>query len=269
MGDAGSGLPAQQRVAEQLIRQHERQPFHFIVLLGDNIYPNGDALKYGEKKFTSLYRPLINQGVAFLCLLGNHDISGPLGVGYPTFWMSNQKENMRFFHMPAPFYDFTCGPAHFFMLNTNRLKAQQRLWLSERLHHSPQPWKIVAGHHPVFSSGFHGSTRRLKHKLKPILEKYGVPLYLSAHEHDYERFSEINGVTYVISGGGGADLRWFRSPLPNSLVRESQHHFIDCAFWADQLMMNVINDRGDMIDAFTLHLPTSVPLPDESYCTRV
>ncbi|MCE3236714.1 MAG: metallophosphoesterase [Vampirovibrio sp.] len=266
MGDTGSGLPAQQRVADQLVRWHERHAFQFIALLGDNIYPNGDALKYGEKKFSSLYRPLINQEVPFMCLLGNHDISGPLGVGYPTFWMSNQKEHMRFFKMPAPYYDFTCGPAHFFMLNTNRIKATERLWLSEQLNRSSAPWKIVAGHHPVFSSGFHGSTRRLKRKLKPILEKHNVPLYLSAHEHDYERFSEINGVTYIVSGGGGADLRWFRSPLPNSLVRESQHHFLACELIGDRLKVTVVNDQGEIIDAWDLSAPQAEALVSEEQC---
>lgn len=236
------------------------------MLLGDNIYPNGDAMKYGEKKFTALYKPLLNQGVPFMCLLGNHDICGPLGVGYPTFWLSNQKENMRFFKMPAPYYDFTCGPAHVFMLNTNRLRSQERVWLSERLTHSNAPWKIVAGHHPVLSSGFHGSTRRLKHKLKPILEKHHVPLYLSAHEHDYERFAEINGVSYIISGGGGADLRGFRAPLPQSLVRESQHHFLACELLADQLKITAINDRGIAIDSCLLTTPSAKGLAPPEAC---
>lgn len=252
MGDAGSGLAAQKRVAEQLIRWNEQHPLQFIMLLGDNIYPNGDALKYGEKKFTAFYKPLLNQGTEFMSLLGNHDISGPLGVGFPTLWMSNQKENMRFFKMPAPYYDFTCGNAHFFMLNTNRLKSSQRLWLSERLTQSSALWKFVAGHHPVFSSGFHGSTRRLMRKLKPILEKHHVPLYLSAHEHNYERFSPINGTAYLISGGGGADLRNFRSALAHSLIRKSEHHFLACELQAEQLRITVINDYGEIIDTCTI-----------------
>ena len=254
-GDMGSGLPAQYRVAEQMFAHYQENPFQWVLLLGDNIYPNGDTLKYGEKKFTALYQPLIEQGVKFLPVLGNHDISGPLGVGYPTFWMSNQREQMRFFKMPAAFYDFTLGPIHFFMLNTNRFKSTQKLWLNEQLKASQSPYKIVCGHHPVFSSGFHGCNSRLRRKLKPLMEKHGVLLYLSAHEHDYERLKPIEGVTYIVSGGGGADLRGFRKPLTDSLVRHSAHHFLACTLNSEHLLIETINDQGQEIDRVEVALP--------------
>jgi hypothetical protein len=260
LGDAGSGLPAQQRIADRLVEYHDRSPYRLVLLLGDNIYPNGDTIKYGEKRFTTLYKPLLQRGVIFKAVLGNHDISGPLGVGYPTFWMSNRDENMRFFNMPYTFYDFTYGPIHFFMLDTNKFKSMQRLWLSERLTQSDRPWKIVCGHHPVLSSGFHGCTPRLRRHLKPMLEKHGAALYLSAHEHDYERFKAVHGVHYIVSGGGGADLRKFRHPLPESLVRYSQHHFLAGVVNEHAASLEVINDRGIPIDQTELAL--------ESLCVK-
>jgi hypothetical protein len=260
LGDSGSGLPAQHRIAEQLMSRYKQHPFNLVLLLGDNIYPNGDTIKYGEKRFTTLYKPLIEQGVQFLPVLGNHDISGPLGVGYPTFWMSNQREHMRFFKMPAAFYDFTFGPIHFFMLNTNRFKSTQRLWLNEQLKASSHQYKIVCGHHPVFSSGFHGCNARLRRKLKPMMEKHGVSLYLSAHEHDFERLEAMGGVTYIVSGGGGANLRGFRKPLPQSLVRRSEHHFLACTLKSDHLQIEAINDQGEQIDCLELLLPQAQPV---------
>lgn len=254
-GDGGSGLPAQKKIAEQLIRLHQEKPFHLVLLLGDNIYPNGDALQYGESRFTAIYKPLLKQNVIFKPVLGNHDISGPLGVGYPTFWRSNRKKNMRFFNMPNPYYDFVYGPFHFFMLDTNRFRQTQRHWLQEQLAGSHGKIKIVCGHHPVFSSGFHGTTPRLKRRLRPMLEKAQVPLYLSAHEHDYERFNVLNEVSYIISGGGGADLRGFGKICPGSLIRKSRHHFLVFEHIGNQLNMQAIDDRGMIFDQVEWDLP--------------
>lgn len=259
LGDGGSGLPAQRRLADQLIKHHEQCPFSMVLLLGDNIYPNGDTIRYGEKRFTVLYRELMDRGVRFFPILGNHDISGPLGVGYPALWMSNQAENMRFFKMPSPYYDLACGPFHFFMLNTNRFKSKQRLWLNECMSASDRPFKIVCGHHPIFSSGFHGGSTRLRKRLKPIIEKAAATAYFSAHEHDYERFKPINQILYLVSGGGGADLRPFRRPQPSdSVVRKSIHHFLSCELTPDAFTIAAIDEAGVAFDSVTL------PVPDES-----
>ncbi|WP_373531170.1 metallophosphoesterase [Vampirovibrio sp.] len=262
-GDGGSGLPAQKRIAEQLARYHQQHPFHLVLLLGDNIYPNGDALKYGESRFTALYQPLLEQQVIFKPVLGNHDISGPLGVGYPAFWMSNRRENMRFFNMPDTYYDFIFGPFHFFMLDTNRFRQTQRKWLNTAFAKSDDSAiKIVCGHHPVMSSGFHGSTPRLKRHLKPMLEKHGAAFYLSAHEHDYERFEPVNEVTYIVSGGGGADLREFRKKAePASLIRASRHHFMAFEYFENCLSAQVIDDTGNVLDQFSINLPLAVAQP--------
>ncbi len=266
-GDGGSGLPAQWRVAEQLTRFHQKNPFHLVLLLGDNIYPNGDAIKYGESRFTAMYKPLLDQNVVFKPVLGNHDISGPLGVGYPTFWRSNRKENMRFFNMTDTYYEFVYGPFHFFMLDTNRFRQTQRHWLQEQLAVSHGKIKIVCGHHPVFSSGFHGSTPRLKRRLKPMLEKAGCPLYLSAHEHDYERFDALHGVSYLISGGGGADLRGFGKSCQGSLIRKSRHHFLAFEYADNQLKMQAIDDRGVIFDQAEWYLPVPQTAAEELILT--
>ncbi len=274
-GDGGSGLPAQQRIADQLIERHHQSPYDLILLLGDNIYPNGDALKYGEARFTKLYQPLLDRGVCFRPVLGNHDIAGPLGVGYPSFWMSNRRENMRFFQMSDTYYTFEFGPFEFLMLDTNRFRQPHRQWLQDKLHRNDQASdpkiQIACGHHPVFSSGFHGNTARLKRRLKPLLEKHGVPLYLSAHEHDYERFEPIQDVTYLISGGGGADLRSFRKIRPGSLIRESRHHFLAFEWENGVLRCQALDDTGIVFDHFERKLPIPTPnrLPQQAPANAV
>lgn len=269
IGDGGSGLPAQQEIARRMLFHHDQSPYDLVLLLGDNIYPNGDTIRYGEHRFTALYQPLLARQVQFRPVLGNHDISGPLGVGFPTLWMSNQTENMRFFDMPAPYYDFVMGELHFFMLNTNRFRQRQRDWLDRALQHSTARWKIVCGHHPIESSGFHGPSDYLHTHLKPRLIQHRASLYLCAHEHHYERFAPWDDVTtQITSGGGGADLRRFRTARPGSCVRQSQHHFLSGTITANTLDIAVYNIQGVCIDQVHLAPPRQPALRPERESAR-
>ena len=67
---------------------------------------------------------------------------------------------------------------------------------------STSQWKIVALHHPPYSSGRHGSTVGAREQLEPILVRRHVDLVLAGHDHHYERTHPHQGVTYVVSGGG-------------------------------------------------------------------
>jgi acid phosphatase len=239
MGDTGSGLKGQKQVASQLALQYAKLSFQVVLMLGDNIYPDGDTQKYGYTRFIQPYQPLLEKGIRFFPALGNHDIVGGL-----------TRQSLAFFKMPGPYYDFVEGPVHLFALDTNQFDAKQREWLSHRLKTASEPWKIVYGHHPVYSSGMHGNTQTLIRELKPLLEMYHVDLYLAGHDHDYERFTPRNGVTYVVSGGGGASLRAFKKPQPGSQVRVSVHHFLRFEASKERLQLDALNASGDVIDTW-------------------
>lgn len=67
---------------------------------------------------------------------------------------------------------------------------------------SDAPWKVVFGHHPIYSSGQYGVNEPFISKLTPLFQKYRVQLYVNGHEHNYERTQPINGTTYLICGAG-------------------------------------------------------------------
>jgi acid phosphatase len=97
----------------------------------------------------------------------------------------------------------------FFALDTNDNAdwSQQIPWLKQNLAFSKATWKIVFGHHPLYSSGAHGSSFELINLLSPLFAKYGVQLYVNGHDHNYERTQPIEGTTYLTCGGGGAAIR--------------------------------------------------------------
>ena len=80
-------------------------------------------------------------------------------------------------------------------------------------------------------------------------------LVFGAHEHQYER-SYANGITYIVTAGGGAELYGFDPARnPYSQVRVMTHHFCLLDVDAAGLMLTVYDLAGAEIDALTLTVP--------------
>ena len=57
--------------------------------------------------------------------------------------------------MPAAYYTFQAGAVQFFALDTDLISEAQLRWLTESLDKSVATWKVVYGHHPIYSAGQH------------------------------------------------------------------------------------------------------------------
>lgn len=140
----------------------------------------------------------------FWVALGNHDYMGNAQAEI------EYGERNELWRMPSPYYCFEepVGRASvaFFVLDTQPLRlgdfvaeAQLR-WLDERLSASRAQWKIVVGHHPMLSHGNHGGSSTLRAKIGPLLDTYGVDLYLSGHDHDLQLVDSGGSWLQVVSG---------------------------------------------------------------------
>ncbi len=195
-GDAGTGEPSQYSVAKAMVAHHDEHPFDTALMLGDNIYPNGDPALFKEK-FEKPYDDLLKRGVRFFAALGNHDVR-----------RGRQAQlNYRHFNMNGKaYYSFVKGGGviEFFALDSTQITSEQISWLERALLASKAPWKIAYFHHPIYSSaGTHGSDMKLRAVLEPLFVKFGVAAVLSGHDHTYERTKPQKGVTYFVSGVGG------------------------------------------------------------------
>jgi len=107
-----------------------------------------------------------------------------------------------------PCYSFDAGSLHVTVLDSNdRAWAdmeRQTAWLEEDLA-SPMPRKIVAFHHPPFSSDrkHPGGDLAIRAEWSDILSQNGVDAVFSAHTHAYERY-RAGGTEYFVVGCGGA-----------------------------------------------------------------
>ena len=194
VADTGTGAQGQYAVARAMTRYHQENPFNISILAGDNIYTNGEFEKIGQV-FEQPYQKLLTDGVKFYACLGNHDIrtaNGDLQVKYPLF------------NMQGRYYTFRQGKVQFFALDTNPNAdwKNQLIWLEQELSQSDAPWKVVFGHHQIYSSGIYGLNKPFIETFTPLFKRYGVQLYINGHEHNYERTQSINGTTYLICGGG-------------------------------------------------------------------
>ncbi len=194
VADTGTGSKSQYSVAQAMTRYYQQKPYKLVVLAGDNIYNNGEIEKINAV-FERPYQELLKQGVKFQACLGNHDIRTANG---------EPQVNYAGFNMPGRYYTFKQDLVQFFALDTNHNAdwKNQLIWLDKELSQSIAPWKIVFGHHQIYSSGHYGLNKPFVKTLAPIFQKHGVQLYINGHEHHYERTRSINGTTYLTCGAG-------------------------------------------------------------------
>ena len=245
IADNGFGSLDQMAVAKSMWETYQQKPYPFVLMAGDNIYSYGE-ISLAKAYFEEPYAPLLKENVKFYAVLGNHDIiksnNGLDQINYPLFNMSDR------------YYSFTKGntaeaTVEFFAIDTNENAPwlDQLTWLDRQLANSKASWKIVFGHHPLYSSGRHGSNPRLAAKLAPIFTKHKVSLYLSGHDHGYERFVPINGTTYIVNGGGGAPLYKF-GKSPQTTFVSSQFSFMTFDVYQDKIITKAIATDGKVFD---------------------
>lgn len=198
VADTGTGAKGQYAVARAMTLYHKQNPYDLVVLAGDNIYNNGEIEKINAV-FERPYQDLLKQGVKFQACLGNHDIrtdNGDPQVRYAGFNMNGKR-----------YYTFRRKDIQFFALDTNSNAdwKNQLTWLEKELSSSNAPWKVVFGHHPIYSSGVYGSNEAFIKTFTPLFKKYAVQLYINGHEHSYERTRAIDGTTYLICGAGAGN----------------------------------------------------------------
>jgi MYXO-CTERM domain-containing protein len=104
-------------------------------------------------------------------------------------------------------------------------------------------------HHSPYSSGSHGSSTSVRSRLSPLFEQYGVDMVFAGHDHHYER-TTVNGVEYIVTGGGGAPLYGVSCSPPT--VCESVHHYILLDIEGPRLEMTALRLDGSVLDSLVL-----------------
>ncbi len=227
----------------------------FIVTLGDNNYPNGQAFTIDDNigqyfhEYIFNYKGKYGSGSPtrrFYPSLGNHDW-GTTG-GKPLFDFFGDVKRLTY-------YDFVQGPIHFFVLDSDRNEpdgvtatSDQAKWLKKSLAASTSPFNLIIFHHAPYSSGQHGPTEYMRWPFK----EWGADAVLSGHDHIYERLL-VNGIPYFVNGVGGAELYDIRAIAPESQVRFNQDFgAMRVEATSNTVKFQMFTRAGVLVDEYTI-----------------
>ena len=243
IGDFGVGGERQRLRGAAVERFAEGRKVDALVTLGDNDYTESPAAF--EANWLDSFGWAAADGLLVAGTLGNHDIR-----------VDGGRYEFELLGMPGRYYQRRVGGVQLFLLDSNRLGRSQLDWLDTALASTTARWKVVAMHHPAYSCGGYLGDARVRRRLVPIFERGDVDLVLAAHDHNYQRFAKRAGVTYVVHGGGGAELYPFQPCpdwFPRRVERLKQHGWLHLRADADSLRVRAIDRRGEVRDVFRLY----------------
>lgn len=234
----------------------------FAIHLGDVIYPKGLHAHYSSGYFRP-FGELIRNAPMYV-VVGNHDVMNAAG-----------QQVLANFHLPSNqvtgderCFSFARGPVRIIALDCNTSFADDHYqpdhpthrFLTRELERSTEPWIVVASHYPILSASRQGNDGDLKAVLLPQLAKSQVSLYLSGHDHCYQRFGPNDKVPVplVVSGGGGKRLYNITDNPRWRAGAESLHkayHWCGAEVSGSAFRVVARDVEGRALDAFSLTLP--------------
>lgn len=181
------------------------------------------------------------------------------GVFQPVSGNHDEPENSdsfwhRLFELPDTHdYVLDVGPVRFVLVDSTESEApSRRAWLARELQKAAfDPaiaWVIPAFHRPPFSFGDRGGDEDIRNWWTPLFTQYEVALALSGHAHNYQRTVPLDGVTYLVSGGGGAWLYQVELGPAALAFATSTYHFVQFRVAAANMQIEAKLPDGTTFD---------------------
>lgn len=271
MGDFGRmGEYHQQAVADEMAEAAITADIDFVVSVGDNFYPNGVQSIHDPQwdvSFEDVYRDL-SLHVDWLVALGNHDYRGnvqaqidyaaksrrwqmPARYYQKTFELEDSASLLLVVIDTNPFIEsYHADTNKYFGLNKQDT-ARQRAWLEETLANAGDhiKWKIVVGHHPLYSGGkrkMDESTIQMRQKFGYIFEDLGVDAYLCGHEHDLQIIKPEDWTPVQYLSGSASEIRPTGS-TEGTVFAAAEPGFMLFSLTRKQLQVQIVNAQGNVL----------------------
>jgi hypothetical protein len=179
--------------------------------------------------------------------------------------------SLRYFGHPSfggetMWYRYESGGVWFHVLDTEQPiepATPQGAWLTAGLAEvAAKPGfrgSILLMHRPLVTCGDNAENDVARKAYASTLTQYKVPFVIQAHIHGYERF-EIDGVTYVTTGGGGGRIGDMNANISRAecgmrKVSGGFFHAMDVIIEGKTLSAKVIDVDGTLRDSFTVAFP--------------
>ena len=267
--------PANPTVRVALVQAIAQADPVFVCFTGDIVYNGFDAEDW--KVWDSETQVWRDKKIPVYPALGNHDLHGDPAIALANYFQRFPSlKNSRYYSVRA---------ANSLILaldsSLDEVAGPQGEWLASKLDHVPADVDFVflMFHHPPYTSssdakmlGGGHSARASEQALAKVVEarqahaSYRIVVF-SGHVHNYERH-EHNGVTYFVTGGGGAHAYPIeRAPDDPFQSKEVNYHYLTIA--VDHKQMTVTMNRLDLAagktmwtqpDTLKISVPTAVPV---------
>jgi len=253
IGDSGRGSVEQHEVAARMVAYRQRFDYRFVLMAGDNIYEGPATPEDYRLKFAEPYQLLLEAGVKFFAVLGNHD--DPQQINYGPFNMDGDRYYT--FTPPVDLITRLNTRVRFFALDSTALDGEQMQWLERELHESDAEWKIALLHYPLYTSGRYAlAARGHRFALESAFVDGGINVVFSGHEHFYQRSQLQKNILYFVTGGAGS-LRAGDAKLSAAIAKsyDSDYHFMLAEITDEGFFFQAINRKGETVDAGSLKRP--------------
>lgn len=215
LGDAGYRGQAQDNVIHLILREHQIDPFHFAIHLGDTYYGGDEAEVL--KNLLGPLSSLRNAGIQVFTLVGNHDVYYGADGFLAALKILNQPG--RYFLIETPAWRIACLDTALSALGIFRSDAKldqgQLDWLDSLINAKDNRPLIVMSHHFIVS-GWENPPPSLVHQMRERA-KEGIFAWYWGHEHGcatYERGS--HGFYGACVGNGAFNERWSQPTIAPS-----------------------------------------------------
>ncbi|MDK1031183.1 MAG: sugar-binding protein [Planctomycetia bacterium] len=205
----------------------------FVVNVGDLIlgYNADENLDFTLKQWDEFDKAAGKINMPLRLVAGNHDIWNP---------KSQEVYEKRY---GKPYYSFDSQGCHFVVLCTemakenqvSKIAGQQLEWLKKDLAEKAIPDRTFVFLHKPLWQNVHvqqGAAQGWMKDVHPLMKQYKVKAVFAGHVHIYS-FDEIDGIRYVITGGGGAEIG--NNPLVGDF-----HHFVLVSVRPEEVTLAVI-----------------------------
>lgn len=272
MGDFGrNGEYYQKEVASQMAKAAATIGSEFVITVGDNFYPKGVQSIQDPHWKTSFEDIYFNHHLQtdWFVTLGNHDYSGNIQAQIDYSKIS------RRWNMPAAYFKKTMklkdgSKVLLVFVDTSpfiksyyskgdrieeNVKVQdtttQKKWLIETLltDDASIKWKIVVGHHPMYSGGKRKTsqdTKDVETLFAPIFEQYKVDAYFCGHEHDLQIIKPKTRFTTQFLSGAACEIRP-TGITDGTFFALSEPGFMTFSLTPKLMLVQLVNAQGKIV----------------------
>lgn len=269
IGDFGrNGQYFQKEVATQMGKAAMTIESEFTISVGDNFYPNG-VRSVTDPQWNSSFESIYTNHSLYedwIIALGNHDYRGNIQAQIDYTNIS------RRWFMPATYYSKVIEIDHnqkllLVVMDTNpfiksyyerdgemleNLNKQdtlaQKKWLEKTLA-TQDPnikWKIVVGHHPLYSGGKRkksNDTILFEKQFADFFDKHKVDAYICGHEHDFQIVKPKGRYTTQFLTGSASEVRP-TGHTNGTIFAAAEPGFLTFSLSTNKLIAQAVNEKG-------------------------